>query len=83
MSRRGGGRPLEHDWRAIDREIVRRCINSSGLVVPKNASQLARKICDWYEEKFHRASPSHSEVREVVGGMLGAMREALNKKSSQ
>jgi hypothetical protein len=70
------GPVLKHDWRAIDIEIVWRCIDQkTGKVrVPESQNKLAEDVLTWLQENGKNC-PAKSEMDEAVKDWCAPLRK--------
>ena len=75
LPRRPAGRLPEHEWRAIDGEVARRCIDpETGRVrIPKSERKLAGAMLDWCLDKYGK-EPAESDMRAAVKTVCAALR---------
>jgi hypothetical protein len=79
LPRRRRGPVVTHEWFAICGEIAARCVNASGgIIIPKNASALARKVNAWCEIEFGQQAPD-SEMREAVRQVCARLRQVIDR----
>ena len=75
LPRRPVGRLPQHNWRAIDAEIARRCIDpkTKRVRIPKSERRLARDMLNWCQRNYGK-EPAESDMRASVGAVCEALR---------
>jgi hypothetical protein len=70
------GPKAKYDWPAIEREIVRRCIDpkTKALRIPENQSQLANGVLEWCQLKYN-TTPTDGAMRAAVRRVSAMLRQ--------